>query len=285
MKIIGVVATFAVMPMLAIADSTTIASTNLNDVLVVGSSDSFEVTGNMSIATTAGATGKVENYGTMNVKELDLGKYSASKGALAQVDNYGTLTIGTHLRMGVLGTPSIFYNHEGGTVNKTGGGGYNFYLGANAAGTVSTLISEGNFTFPSGDQLRAGANSGTTNHIVLAKSGTFTANGHIYMSEANNTLGTLVMKDNSRLTGSGNIVAPACVNQNSRGPSSAYIALSNDAAIVKTKGYIHLGATTNSFGCLSLNDNSRVDLPNVLYVGAMGLPREPRTARPFNFKI
>ncbi|MBR3222325.1 MAG: hypothetical protein IKF72_08865 [Kiritimatiellae bacterium] len=254
------------------ATSTTIASTNLNGVLVVERGDSFEVTGNMSIATTAGATGKVENYGTMNVKELDLGKYSASKGALAQVDNYGTLTIGTHLRMGIVGTPSIFYNHEGGTVNKTGGGGYNFYLGANAAGTVSTLISEGNFTFPSGDQLRAGANSGTTNHIVLAKSGTFTANGHIYMSEANNTLGTLVMKDNSRLTGSGNIVAPARVNQNSRGPNSlAYIILSNDAAIVKTKGYIHLGANTNSFGCLSLNDNSRVDLPNVLYVGAMGL--------------
>ena len=272
MKIIGVVATFAVMPMLAIADSTTIASTNLNDVLVVGSSDSFEVTGNMSIATTAGATGKVENYGTMKVDELDLGKYSASKGALAQVDNYGTLTIGSRLRMGVLGTPSIFYNHEGGTVNKTGGGGYHFYLGASVAGTVSTLISEGNFTFPSGDQLRAGANSGTTNHIVLAKSGTFTANGHIYMSEANNTLGTLVMKDNSRLTGSGNIVAPARVNQNSRGPNSlAYIILSNDAAIVKTKGYIHLGANTNSFGCLSLNDNSRVDLPNVLYVGAMSL--------------
>ena len=138
MKIIGVVATFAVMPMLVIADSTTIASTNLNDVLVVGSSDSFEVTGNMSIATTAGATGIVTNYGTMSVTEIDLGKYSASKGALAQFDNYGTLTIGTHLRMGILGTPSVFYNHEGGTVTKGGTGDYTFYFGANTAYSVST---------------------------------------------------------------------------------------------------------------------------------------------------
>ena len=43
------------------ATSTTIASTNLNSLLVVESGDSFEVTGGMTLATTSGATGIVTN--------------------------------------------------------------------------------------------------------------------------------------------------------------------------------------------------------------------------------
>ena len=255
----------SLIPMLATAVSTTIASTNLNGVLVVESGDSFEVTGNMSIATTAGATGKVENYGTMTVKEIDLGKYSASKGALAQFDNYGTLTIGTHLRMGILGTPSVFYNHEGGTVTKGGTGDYTFYLGANTMYSVCTFISEGDFTF-SGSPMRVAARDHTTNHVVLAKSGTFTANGYMRVGEQGYSYNTLTMKDNSLLAGSGSFAAPYAASGAEQ--AQAYVTLSNNAAIVKTAGGFVIGGQKKGLGVMSLNDNSRVDLPEYLYVGA-----------------
>lgn len=259
--IICAVATFTAS---AWAASETIASTNLNSVLVVGSGDSFEVTGNMSLATTAGATGKVENYGTMTVKEIDLGKYSAQKGALAQFDNYGTLTIGTHLRMGVLGTPSVFYNHEGGTVTKGGTGDYTFYLGANTPYSVSTLISEGDFTF-SGSPLRMAARDRTTNHVVLAKSGTFTANGYMRVGEQGYSYNTLTMKDNSLLTGSGGFAAPYAASGAEK--AQAYVTLSNNAAIVKSSGDFIIGGQKNGIGVMTLNDSSRVERTGALDIG------------------
>ncbi len=111
----AMVAAMTVVATTAHATSTTIASTNLNSVLVVESGDSFEVTGGMTLATTSGATGIVTNYGTMVIGDLDFGKDKSGKGTLASFDNFGTLTIGTKLRMGWSSTPSIFYNHEGAT--------------------------------------------------------------------------------------------------------------------------------------------------------------------------
>ena len=257
-------ATLLSMPMQTTAASGTIADTNVNDVLIVESGNSFEVTGNMSIATTAGATGKVENHGTMTVTQLDLGKYSASKGALAQFDNYGTLTIGTHLRMGVLGTPSIFYNHEGGTVTKGGSGDYTFYLGANTQYSVSTLISEGDFTF-AGSPLRMAARDRTTNHVVLAKSGKFTANGYMRVGEQGYSYNTLTMKDNSLLTGSGGFAAPYAASGAER--AQAYVTLSNNAAIVKSSGEFIIGGQKNGIGVMTLNDSSRVERTGVLDIG------------------
>ena len=270
-RILAMICAAAAMP--AIAASETIASTNLNGVLVVERGDSFEVTGNMSIATTSGATGVVTNYGTMTVTDLDLGKYDAAKGKLAQFDNFGTLTIGSHFRMGVLGTTSRFYNHEGGTVVKTSGGGYHFYLGANTAYAFSELISEGDFSFPSGDQLRSGAFGSTTNRIEFAKSARFTANGTLYLSEAPHAYTTFVMKDNSSMTGAGSIHAAPWVNKNSTGDGVAHMILSNNASIVRTGnyGYISLGAHLRGYGTLSLNDNSRIDVSKYLYIGAYNM--------------
>ncbi|MBR0505031.1 MAG: hypothetical protein IJJ84_06455, partial [Kiritimatiellae bacterium] len=63
--------TCAVAALQAAATSETIANRDVNSVLVVESGDSLQVTNNMSIATTAGATGIVTNRGAMTVKDLD----------------------------------------------------------------------------------------------------------------------------------------------------------------------------------------------------------------------
>ena len=63
-------------------------------------------------------TGVVTNYGTATIYKLDLGVYGdagigmykdaggSGAGRLAQFDNFGNLTIGSHLRLQVNGTPS-----------------------------------------------------------------------------------------------------------------------------------------------------------------------------------
>ena len=223
-------------------------------------------------------TSIVTNYGMAStIQKLDMGIYGdagigiikdsggSGKGKLAQFDNFGNLTIGTHLRMGILGTPSVFYNHEGATVTKGGTGDYTFYLGANTQYSVCTLISEGNFTF-SGSPMRIAAKDKTTNHVVLAKSGTFTANGYMRVGEQGYSYNTLTMKDESLLTGSGGFAAPYGASNAEK--AQAYVTLSNNAAIVKSSGIFVIGGQKNGIGVMTLNDNSRVDLPDVLYVGA-----------------
>ena len=259
----AMVAAMTVVATTAHATSTTVASTNLNGVLVVERGDSFEVTGNMSIATTSGATGIVTNCGTMTVKELDLGKYSAAKGKLAQVDNYGTLTIGTHLRMGILGTPSVFYNHEGATVNKIGGESWTFYF--DVAGGDSTLVNEGTFASHASDQMWMGLSSIGNSDIIQNKNAQFTTGYYVKMGHSGSSTSRIFLNDTSRMSGATKWdlgVTSGC---------KAYVTISNQASLVQ-QSYsgrpFNLGAASKALGALSLNDSATAEFANQLNVGA-----------------
>ena len=245
------------------ATSTTIASTNLNSVLVVESGDSFEVTGGMTLATDTGLSGVVTNRGTMTINDLDFGKDQSGNhpGKLASFDNFGTLTIGSKLRMGWENTPSIFYNHEGATCQKTGGTGYTFYIGYPGN---SSFINEGTFISHASDQLWMGMGSGKS-ELVMNKNAQFTTGYYVKMGHTGSTTSRLFLNDASRMAG------PTLWDLGANTGCKAYVTISNQASLVQqtySGRAFNVGRTSNSLGVLSLNDNATAELANQLNVGA-----------------
>ena len=245
------------------ATSTTIASTNLNSLLVIESGDSFEVTGGMTLATDTGLSGVVTNRGTMTINDLDFGKDQSGNhpGTLASFDNFGTLTIGTRLRMGWENTPSIFYNHEGATCQKTGGTSYTFYIGYPGN---SSFINEGTFISHASDQLWMGMGSGKS-ELVMNKNAQFTTGYYVKMGHTGSTTSRLFLNDTSRMAG------PTLWELGATAGCKAYVTISNQASLVQ-QSYsgraFNVGRTSNSLGVLSLNDNATAELANQLNVGA-----------------
>ena len=241
-----------------------------NGILVVESGGSLTATteqnsktqpphNGFSIAKTAGATGVITNYGTISAVSLDFGDYKGGKGALARFDNFGTLNISKHFRMGVSGTPSVFYNHEGATFNKTGGGAYSFYT-ATGSGGNTTIINEGTMVCGAGTETWAGNAGNTKSEIILRKSGTFDP-GPLYKIGHVATTITINLYDNSQLSGA------TKYNIGGANRSKGYITLSNESAFATTKD-VNLGVFTNTLGVISLANDSTATFGAACNIGA-----------------
>lgn len=215
-----------------------------------GGSLNVSVPERFSLARTSGSTGVVTNYGTISTVSLDLGTYpgvGGAKGALARFDNFDTLNISTHFRMGVNGTPSVFYNHEGATFNKTGGGGYSFYLATHSGGD-STIINEGTMVCGPKTQTWSGNNPNTKSEIIMRKSGTFDPGPTFKIGHGGNSVTTINLYDKSRLSGATTYTVGGAAG------CKGYITLSNESAFVAKA--MDLGYSARSLGVLSFTDDA-----------------------------
>jgi len=211
--------------------------------------------GFMLLAGVANQTSIVTNYGTVSVNDLQLGVYPGSggtgKGKLAQFDNFGTLNIGTYFRNGIKGTRSIFYNHEGATFNKTGGGQYTFYM-ATEAGGDTTIINEGTMVCGSGTETWTG-NSSAKSEIIMRKSGTFNPGPLMKIGHAASSTSTINLYDNSKLLGS------TLYRVGGAASSKGYITLSNESSIA-TSSSMYLGYENSTLASLALADDASASL-------------------------
>ena len=211
--------------------------------------------GYMLLAGVANQTSIVTNYGTVSVNDLQFGVYGGSggtgKGKLAQFDNFGTLNIGTYFRIGIRGTRSIFYNHEGATFNKTGGGAWSFYMATDSGGD-STIINEGTMVCGSGTETWTG-NSDSKNEIIMRKSGTFNPGPLLKIGHVGTSTTTINLYDNSKLLGS------TLYRVGGTSGSKGYITLSNESSIV-TSDSMYLGYEASTIGSLALADNATANL-------------------------
>ena len=239
-----------------ILEATTVASVATcfvnNAILYIepGGSLNVSVSERFSLAKTANSIGVVTNYGTISTVSLDLGTYSGvggAKGTAARFDNFGTLNIGTHFRMGVNGTPSVFYNHEGATFNKTGGTSYSFYQ-ATANGGDSTIINEGTMVCGPKTETWSG-NSGAKSEIIMRKSGTFDPGPLYKVGHAGSSVTRFNLYDKSRLSGA------TKYNVGGNTGCKGYFTLSNESAFA-TSLEVNLGVSARTLGMFSLADDA-----------------------------
>ena len=226
--------------------------------------------GGISIAKSKNATGVVTNYGSVTAYNLDLGTYSSSKGTLAQFDNFGTLTIENCLRMQILGTPSLFYNHAGATVRKTGGNEYTFYfgVGGNSANKFNGIINEGDF-FDNTLEIWMGLSSKahSQNEIIVRGNGRFFAEQHVALGLGNSSLGIITLSDNGFLSGNAEWHLGGSYRDKRYTGAEGRIIL-NDSSIFAASNAVYLGQRENCIGLLSLNDSSKMIVPTkAIYAG------------------
>ena len=219
--------------------------------------------GSIFMAGAANQTCIVTNYGTVSVNDLQLGVYDGTgRGTLAQFDNFGTLTIGTWFRIGIRGTRSIFYNHEGATFNKTGGGAWTFYLAT--GGGLSTIINEGTMVCGPGTETWSGNYGGPLSEIIMRKSGTFDPGPYFKIGHAGGSVTKINLYDNSKILGN------TKYNVGAENAAEGYITLSNDSSFV-TSGQMYLGVAANSVGKIALADNASAKLLGRAFIGHASL--------------
>ncbi|MBR2838058.1 MAG: hypothetical protein IKE55_04720 [Kiritimatiellae bacterium] len=229
-----------------------------NGMLYVESGASFTSSGNISLAKTAGTTCVITNYGVMSFHELDLGGYNGGKGVLAQFDNFGTVSADWRFRLGVKGTRSIFYNHEGATFNKTGGTDWSFYMATD--GGDSTIINEGTMICHSSNQTWSGNNASGKSEFILRKSGTFNPGSVFKIGHSANSVTTINLYDTSKLLGATEYRVGATSG------CKGYFTLSNESSFVSS-GAMCLGYVANTLGSMSFADRSSAEFNGALYVG------------------
>ena len=226
--------------------------------------------GGMSLAKTANASGVVTNYGTITTYNCDLGTYSASKGTLAQFDNFGTLTIENAFRLQVKGTPSLFYNHAGATVNKTGGTRYTFYLGVdgNSADKLCRIINEGDF-FDNTEEIWMGLSSKTysQNEIIVRGNGRFFAAKNVALGLGTGSIGIITLSDNGYLSGNAAWhVGGSSLDTRYTGAEGRIIL--NDSSTFAASNAVYVGRREKCIGTIILNDSSKMIVPTkAIYVG------------------
>ena len=226
--------------------------------------------GGMSLAKSGSAMGVVTNYGSITAYNLDLGTYSASKGTLAQFDNFGTLTVENALRMQIKGTPSLFYNHAGATVRKTGGNEYTFYFGVdgNSANKFNGIINEGDF-FDNTGEIWMGLSSKvySQNEIIVRGNGRFFAGQHVALGLSNGSLGIITLSDNGYLSGNAEWhVGGSSKDKRYTGAEGRIIL--NDSSIFAASNAVYLGQREKCIGSLTLNDSSKMIVPTkAIYAG------------------
>ena len=235
-------------------------------ILTVESGASLSASGAIGLAAATGLTGIITNSGTMTVGTIDFGKDKAGKGLLGRFDNFGMLTITERLRMGWASTPSVFYNHEGATVDKTGGEGYTFYVGYPGD---STFINEGTFTSHSGDCMWMGMGAGKS-EVFLNKRGVMTT-GYDYRTGYNaNSTTRIFLNGQSRMSG------PTWWRMGVKAGSKTYITLSNESAFVvqRRTGYAYdrypfsIGAASTAVATLTLADAATAEFDTQFRVGS-----------------
>ena len=223
-----------------------------NAVLYVerGGSLTVKDSASFSLGISPGAIGVVTNYGTITTPSLDLGSYTrpagGAKASMARFDNFGTINISTHFRMGVSNTPSFFYNHEGATFNKTGGGSYSFYQ-ATTAGGDSTIINEGTMVCGAKTETWSG-NSSAKSEVILRKSGTFDPGPYYKVGHTASTT-RFYLQDNSRMSGATKYNVGAVNN------AKGYFTLSNESAFATTKE-VNLGVGSKALGSFFIANDS-----------------------------
>ena len=215
-------------------------------------------------------TGVVTNYGTVSVKNLDLGVYNdagigvykdaggSGKGTFARFDNFGTLNVSWALRMQIGGTPSVFYNHAGATVNKTGGSEYSFYFGV-GAGSYSTLINEGDF-FDNSRETWMGQTKAaeSANDLIICGNGRFFAAQNFAVGHVAGSLATITLNDNGFLSGKAIYRLGGSWQQPNNGAEGRIIL--NDNSHFAVSNTIVVGCTQTSKGSIVLNDSSKMTL-------------------------
>ena len=219
--------------------------------------------GGIYLAKSASSTGVVTNYGTITTCKLDLGEYNAAKGTLARFDNFGTLTIEKMFRFQMDGTPSVFHNHAGATVRKTGGDGWSFYFGYKA-GSYSTLVNEGDF-FDNTHEIWMGltARSSSQNDIIVNGNGRFFAEKNVAIGVYANSLATITLNDNGYLSGNAvwRLGGRGTTAGTSNNREEGRIVL-NDNSAFAASNYVYVGFADTAKGSITLNDSSRMTIDN-----------------------
>ena len=211
--------------------------------------------GVVNLGQSEGAVAVLTNKGAITTYTFDLGTYNRPKGTLARVDNFGSITIANHLRMGVAGTPSVFYNHEGATVTKTGGNNYTFYFGVGAGGHTR-LVNEGVF-LDSSSEIRMGLQShqNASCELVLNKSGYLYAKNTLSVGDGAWSSPQVELNDSSCLAVAGKVNIGG---GNSGGANTYGTVTLNDASSMIASNDIIVARNKNSNGKMYLNGNSRV---------------------------
>ena len=217
--------------------------------------------GGFSLAQTASGTAVITNYGTITAYNLDLGTYSQSRGLLAQFDNFGTLTLANALRLQVKGTPSLFYNHAGATVRKTGGNQYTFYFGVdgNSANRACKIINEGDF-FDNTTEIWMGLTSRTysENEIIVQGNGRFFADKKVAVGFMTDSIATITLNDNGYLSGKATWhLGGSDVDSRAFPRAEGHIIL-NDNSFFMASNSVYVGRRADCIGLIALNDSSKM---------------------------
>ena len=212
-------------------------------------------------AQTASGTAVITNYGTITAYNLDLGTYSQSRGLLAQFDNFGTLTLANALRLQVKGTPSLFYNHAGATVRKTGGNQYTFYFGVdgNSANRACKIINEGDF-FDNTTEIWMGLTSRTysENEIIVQGNGRFFADKKVAVGFMTDSIATITLNDNGYLSGKATWhLGGSDVDSRAFPRAEGHIIL-NDNSFFMASNSVYVGRRADCIGLIALNDSSKM---------------------------
>ena len=221
--------------------------------------------GGITIAKDASTVGAITNYGTITAYNFDFG--SKTKANLARFDNFGTLNVERALRLQLDGgTPSIFYNHAGATLRKTGGNHYTFYLGhTSSAGGYSTLINEGDI-FDNTDEIWAGLHSSAKCDIIINKSGRFFTEKSIVLGCVANTLGVLTMNDHGYCSGKAQWVLGGRTKAAAGDNATGQIVM-NDNSTLAASNTMFVGHCQNGRGFITLNDSAKITSTSAFYLG------------------
>ena len=221
--------------------------------------------GGITLAKTANAVSVVTNNGTVTAYNLDFGSKTAAE--LARFDNFGTLNVVNAMRLQLDGgAPSIFYNHAGATLRKTGGNEYSFYLGHGAtSGGYSMLVNEGDI-FDNTTEIWAGLHSLAKCDIVINQSGRFFTEKSIVLGCVSGTLCVLTLNDNGYCSGNAQWVlggrTKAAKNTNAEGRI-----ILNDFSILAASNTVYAGYGENGRGIIALNDSSKMTSTKAVYLG------------------
>ena len=221
--------------------------------------------GGITIANSSSTVGVITNYGTITAYNFDFG--SKTKANLARFDNFGTLNVERALRLQLDGgTPSIFHNHAGATLRKTGGNEYTFYLGhTSSRGGYSTLINEGDI-FDNTTEIWAGLNSSAKCDIIINQSGRFFTEKSIVLGCVANTLCVLTMNDHGYCSGKAQWVlggrTKAAAGDNATGQI-----IMNDNSTLAASNTMFVGHCQNGRGFITLNDSAKMTSTSAFHLG------------------
>ena len=221
--------------------------------------------GGITIANAKNTVGVITNYGTITAYNFDFG--SKTKANLARFDNFGTLNVERAVRLQLDGgTPSIFHNHEGATLRKTGGNEYTFYLGhTSSAGGYSTLINEGDI-FDNTTEIWAGLNSSAKCDIIINKSGRFFTEKSIVLGCVANTLCVLTMNDHGYCSGKAQWVLGGRTKAAAGDNATGQIVM-NDNSTLAASNTMYVGYCQNGRGFITLNDSAKMTSTSAFHLG------------------